>query len=275
MRTVHVSIHASSQTAAVQAFKSLRRADFKLEMGPTLAKLRSGEEVLVVGLIRQDCEPRLTSLLQLVKDLQDNQIEHSLRLVERFASPIGSGPPHSSSPRAVAHSDLEAILKFEHTIQLTAIPQGVLDRLETLRQAQWFSQAGRPIDDPTVIQGTIALAQRDQPRFSEATTAFQNAVTSPLCYHFPYHYRYWNAFVDMVRPSVAELVDEKLHRPLIPVSDPLKTSLSSIILGACIEQYYAQQVPPPAMCRCAEWIVRGHLPYGWEGRAPDGKLIVA
>ena len=46
------------------------------------------------------------------------------------------------------------------------------------------------------------------------------------------------------------------------------------ILGVCMEAEYADIFQPGFYASQAYWYINGHFPCGWEGKFPNGKLIV-
>lgn len=301
MRCITVFIEACSQSAEVIAFKALRRAIPDANMSSTLAALRSNLEVISIETDCPEWRKRLNLIIDLADSLDAAGLSYQMKIAERFPSPMSSadlsqnklaselrlveifGDPHKTADWKdarvsdfITRKDLAEIIEFETSIEVRALPRSVTSLLGRLRQSDWFSKVGRELNDQSVILGTVGAAQMRQPTFDEVSLEFRNLLSATLCYNFHYHYnRCWNEVVKRLSPQLDDLLEQKLHKPLVPVSDDLAASLRSTILGACIETFFSPQVSPPAIARWADWIVLGHIPYGWSGDTASGCLIVA
>ena len=275
MRTVNLTIDAKNQSASVKAFKALRTVDASIEMGPTLAKCRAHEVVLSIETDCREWNQRLSAILELLTQLESHDIGHSMTMVELFPVPIGSGPPPSRDSRTIARSDVEAALEFERSIEVTSLPQRVLDFIQEVQNADWFVSVGNPMNEPTVFQGSIDNAQNEQPLFEEASLEYQNVLSATLCYNFHYHYnRCWNEVVRLLQPLLDDLIAEKLKDALVPISDYLRSSVRATIQSASMEHFFAPQVPISTHSSWVEWLIKGHIPYAWQGDFANGTLVV-
>jgi hypothetical protein len=52
------------------------------------------------------------------------------------------------------------------------------------------------------------------------------------------------------------------------------TSIEWDVLHACMEMHFADFVSPGIYSRMLELYYEGHFPCGWEGKAPEGRLLV-
>ncbi len=260
---------------SAKAFKVLRKFDPTLELGPTLVKLRSGTNILSV---ESDCREAcsiLTSFIRLIDELDSMDIPYSLSIVEAGPVTIADGPPPKWSSVPAIRNDLVNALEFENSIAVTFVPDRVLDLVKTLSDSEWFRSVGKPVNDSSVNTGSLEDAQVRQDWFRYAILEHRNALTSTLCYNFHYHYaRCWNPLAELLRPILDELFGTKLSDATIPVSDELALTLRSLVLSACFERFFSEQVPPSAPSRWVNWIIQGHIPYSWSGRFPEGTLVV-
>jgi hypothetical protein len=90
------------------------------------------------------------------------------------------------------------------------------------------------------------------------------------------HYNRWNDLVIALKLSVLELCGAKTRSLRASRSMP-KVFLDDVhwhILGACMETEYSDIVPAGQSYTLARWYIAGHLPCGWRGEWPEGKLIV-
>jgi hypothetical protein len=88
-------------------------------------------------------------------------------------------------------------------------------------------------------------------------------------------YRNWNHLVLDIDPNVDALLARKAEPILESYNPPAKftSTMSWVLVHACMEQEYADVVAPAFFSRLAEWYLRGHYPCGWLGDYPDGKVI--
>jgi len=275
MRTVSLTIDAGNQSESVKVFKAIRTLDQTLEMGPTLAKLRTSEEVLSIETDCREWDQRLNAILDLITLLDGHGIAHSMTMVELSPAPIGGGRPVRNT-RTITRADIETALEFERSIEVTELPRRVLDLIQEVRNAEWFASVGTPPGDASVLSGTFEEAQNEQPLFAEASLEYRNVLSTTLCYNFPYHFsRCWNEVVHLLRPVLNDLMIEKLKDTPGPISSYLKASICATIRSACVEHFFAPQVPVSTHSSWVDWLVRGHIPYGWDGDFANGRLIVA
>lgn len=273
MRIIDVVVQASKMSAKV--FKVLREFDPTLELGPTLAKLRSGERVLSVESDCSEARNILASLIRLLDALQSLSIPYSLSITEAGPVPIANGPGPIWPSTTATREDLAKALDFENSIAVTTIPDRVWEVIKTLNDSKWFRSVGKPINDPSVIVGNLEDAQAQNDWFDYAILEYRNALSSSLCYNFHYHYnRRWNPFAKLLKPELDALLGNQLSNALIPVSAELALTLRSLVMSACFERFFSEQVPTSAPSEWVHWITRGHIPYGWNGRFPEGKLVV-
>lgn len=58
------------------------------------------------------------------------------------------------------------------------------------------------------------------------------------------------------------------------VSQATSIAIKLDVLGACMENEYADLIPPKLFKDRIDWYLAGHFPCGWEGDFPEGSLIV-
>jgi hypothetical protein len=153
----------------------------------------------------------------------------------------------------------------------------LLDRLETI---EWFTHVGEPVDDPSVDTVTTwkkALAESKKLHYRRVSMEAQNLLTERLCYEFPdrYHGK-WNPLVEEIKLRMEPLIARKIQKVVEENSLPkdLEHQAQWDILGACMEQEYADIVPPRFFTEWVQWYLRGHFPCGWRGDFPEGGRLV-
>ena len=152
--------------------------------------------------------------------------------------------------------------------------------LEQLRSTVLFCNVGCPVAASAVAtvnnwkQAIKLLTSRES---KYAWGEAQNRLTEKLHYKHPERYhRVWNTKVEEIRKKIKELVTPQA-RELMKTHKLIDTFPNYVVgdfVSACMEFEYSDIVPPQFYAETAKWYLDGHLPCGWEGAFPEGRLIV-
>lgn len=150
-----------------------------------------------------------------------------------------------------------------------------------LGASDWFANVGGPVDESSDVARVsswgkalkLATSRVSRNAFLEGN----NVLTQQLHDGFMERYRGWNDLVKQHRPSIEELVSDKLAS-CIPdgtkISDQFCTKTILDVSYACMELEYSDLIEPAYGYQHCLWYTRGHMPVGWEGDFPEGRLIV-
>ena len=159
-----------------------------------------------------------------------------------------------------------------------------LDLLQRLEATDWFVNVGSQ-KAPDVVSVSNWKQAIKMSRSAKSRNLFlegQNLLTQQLHDNFPARYHgTWNETVIAVNSITDPLVLRKIQKynkySAFSESDvkAVMNAAQWIIMAACMEQEFADCVPPAWELEWAEWYVQGHFPCGWEGNFPEnGRLIV-
>jgi hypothetical protein len=150
--------------------------------------------------------------------------------------------------------------------------------LEELEKADWFSCAG--VHDTTTVKVLVSWKQ--------AIKSCGSAGWEDLCLEAANQYRerllerskkrfnQWNKIVNQVKNITTLFVKHKIDTIVRDHGFPsvFEATVQWDILHVCMEAEYADVYPPGFYASQAYWYVKGHFPCGWEGRFPDGRLVI-
>ena len=147
-----------------------------------------------------------------------------------------------------------------------------------LEAQDWFSCLGDAVNDRSV------KAARDRNDFAESinnpywedvTLEAANQIGEAIQKTSWSDYRRWNEPVDLLKPIILPLIERKI--------EPFRNDPSFKVIEACvrwdilhwgIENEFSEFDPPGFFGALGGWYLRGHIPCGWEGKFPEGRLIV-
>ena len=153
-----------------------------------------------------------------------------------------------------------------------------LATLEQLKAVDWFSSVGLRDSDAVIVLNT----------WEEANGSCSGADWVALCNEAANHYRTrvaerspdrlarWNELAREVKAITVPMVIAKTQQ-LVQEGKLLARSVDSIqwdVLHVGMEAEYADVFPPGFFASQAFWYLKGHLPCGWSGEFPRGKLVV-
>ena len=149
--------------------------------------------------------------------------------------------------------------------------------LEGLFQCDWCQNLGRAVNRPAAVIASWddAVLWSEDKEMDNLMLEYANRVRDEVQAVDRSLYNKWNDCPRMVRPHLsAERITAKLtcgHA----VEKSLIDTLSWIIMGACIEEYYADHIQLDIFRRLADWLREGHLPLGWIGDSyPSGRPVI-
>lgn len=158
------------------------------------------------------------------------------------------------------------------------------DMAGRLSEVRWFHSAGRGPSSLEVTPSLVWLSSWDEalkadelPEWEDATLEAQNQLTMWLHMNAPADYQSWNERAQRLKadllPRLSPAWAPHDARPAWPAS--FKSSLEWNILGAAMENEYLETGHPALFFLELLTIYEaGRVPCGWEGRWPNGKLLV-
>jgi hypothetical protein len=165
----------------------------------------------------------------------------------------------------------------KHTFMPSDLP-------ERVRRIGWFSQVGTPLTFnltmPVLQVGNWAEAFEccRNAVWENAQLEAQNQLTMWLHNHDRAHYQRWNEFVDKHKEEVVTPLTETVLLPCQQrhsLDDAVVQSVQWDVLGALMENTYLSSGHRSFFFLELLCIYEaGHLPCGWQGEWPVGKLLV-
>lgn len=101
---------------------------------------------------------------------------------------------------------------------------------------------------------------------------WSNALTRQLSARHRMEYREWNNILDEAESRL-----ERCWIRSLSGSNPLEHALKSVrwdMLAFVLERHFSPMVEVHYFERLIPWYESGHIPCGWEGKYPSGKLVV-
>jgi hypothetical protein len=150
--------------------------------------------------------------------------------------------------------------------------------LEDLERANWFSHVG----EKDTVAAIILPSWEDAGRYC-SSLEWQNLCLEALNQYRERlversigRFQKWNEIVTDVKRTTIPFVRRKTQ-PIVSAHKLPKEFEGMVqwdILGVCMEAEYADVYPPGFYASQAYWYVKGHFPCGWEGKFPEGRLII-
>lgn len=148
--------------------------------------------------------------------------------------------------------------------------------LELFKGVDWFHACGLPIlnDSVALFVGTwnAAVKEMKRKRSEIAWFEFRNRLTEQLWLKAPDRYNRWKKIYNEKYESLVNSLFEGAcnNRRGFDVPVNVRGDIGHFFM----ELEFADIVPPSYFATRAEWYLAGRLPCGWEGKAPEGRLIV-
>jgi hypothetical protein len=169
----------------------------------------------------------------------------------------------------------------EFTSKHTFLPSDVPERV---RRIGWFSQVGKPltinltIPVVQVANWAEAVKSCQYTGWENAQLEAQNQLTMWLHNHDRAHYQHWNEFVSKYKQEVVTPLTETVLLPYHQrhsLDVAVVQSVQWDVLGALMENTYLTSGHSSFFFLELLCIYEaGHLPCGWQGEWPVGKLLV-
>jgi hypothetical protein len=153
-----------------------------------------------------------------------------------------------------------------------------LATLDKLRGVEWFSAVGKEVKGSFVNVHSWAEAVEwcgsDDWRDLQLEAA--NRYCEQLAKRSLERFRRWNVVALEVREVVIPFVENKtgavIHANSLPKT--FENSVRWDMIHLCMEAEFADVYPPGFFASQAYWYAEGHFPCGWEGKFPDGRLVL-
>ncbi|MCU0522657.1 MAG: hypothetical protein MUF84_18445 [Anaerolineae bacterium] len=153
-----------------------------------------------------------------------------------------------------------------------------LATLDQLREADWFSTVGVNDTETAIVVGSwddaISLCAMDD--WQDLLLEAANQYCSRLAERSPSRFGAWNDVVAQVKLATVPLVEERTSS-VVAANNLPKVFVHTVqwdVLHVCMEAEYADVFPPGFFASQAYWYVKGHFPCGWDGKFPEGRIIV-
>jgi hypothetical protein len=150
--------------------------------------------------------------------------------------------------------------------------------LEELEKADWFSCVG--VQDTTTAKVLLSWKQAikncSSINWENLCLEAANQYRERLLERSKKRYNQWNETVDQVKNVTTSLARRKIDTIVREHGLPgvFEATVQWDILHVCMEAEYADVYHPGFYASQAYWYVKGHFPCGWEGKFPDGRLVI-
>jgi hypothetical protein len=152
------------------------------------------------------------------------------------------------------------------------------ETLDRLSQATWFVNVGKPIEGPFVVLKSWdeAVESCSSIEWENLLMEASNQLRERLLERNIERYRQWNEVVDELKQYTVPFVRRKLREvhEVAHLPKDFEDTVQWDILGVCIEAEYADVFSPAFYASQAYWYIEGRFPCGWQGKFPEGKLIL-
>ena len=149
--------------------------------------------------------------------------------------------------------------------------------IERLSKINWFVNIGVAVTLPGVIQAqslSLFIKGLNSDEWESATLEAGNEITGHLAKKHTIKYQYWNSLVKDAKKVVENDIIPKIIFPECekgPMTEKLKWDLVNYLL----EDAYSSLLQEPfffdGLINAYE---AGHMPCGWSGTWPAGKLVI-
>lgn len=150
--------------------------------------------------------------------------------------------------------------------------------LKQLDEVEWFRAVGQKDTDvaiilPSWIEAIASCASVD---WENLCLEAVNRYCKQLMSRDKERFNQWNAIANAVKAVTIPLVTRKIEQVVKENGLPkvFEDTVQWDIVHLAMESEYADIYPPGFYASQAYWYVKGHFPCGWQGRFPDGKLII-
>ena len=153
-----------------------------------------------------------------------------------------------------------------------------LRTIEKLEKATWFSHVGEKDTAAAIVLSSWeeAIERCASIEWENLCLEASNQYRARLLERSKERFIRWNDVVAELKPVTIPFVHHKLGSVVREYDLPkvFEDTVQWDILGVCLEAEYADVYPPGFYASQAYWYVKGHFPCGWEGKFPEGRLII-
>lgn len=156
-----------------------------------------------------------------------------------------------------------------------------LATIEGLGKFKWFSLVGEPLDKDTSSAISVKTYDRmlrniESNSWMNLRIQALNRITNSVREHDLDLFRDWNIITKEIMPISRQITDKAIE--FIDCTQADREIITKQVYWdvhhLLIEAEYSSIVEPGFFAYISYWYSVGHLPCGWQGKAPDGKLLV-
>lgn len=150
--------------------------------------------------------------------------------------------------------------------------------LEQLEKAVWFSTVGVTDSQAVTVVSSWdeALEQCNSVEWENLCLEAVNQYRGRIAELSPERLAEWNNIITEIKrisiPLVRKKIADVVRDNKLPQS--FEDTVQWDILHLCMEAEYSDIFPPGFYASQAYWYLKGHFPCGWQGKFPDGRLVV-
>lgn len=155
-----------------------------------------------------------------------------------------------------------------------------LTTLKEISTFPWFSRVGER--DANVSTAALlgnwyeAISSVESEEWEQTCLDAANGYADQLSKAAPLRFRDWNDKVEAIKrtivPMIRALFSTRPDLQTLPVV--VRDSVQWDILHVCLEAEFSDCVPPGFYASNSYWYRAGHFPCGWQGKFPDGRIII-
>jgi hypothetical protein len=150
--------------------------------------------------------------------------------------------------------------------------------LQELERADWFRAVGQKDTKAAIVldSWSKAIASCSSRKWEDLLLEAANQYSEKIFQRSKERFNQWNIIMREMKPITEALVMRKTL-PIVlahKVPKSFEDSVKWDILHLAMESEFADIHPPGFYASQAYWYMQGHFPCGWDGKFPDGKLII-
>jgi hypothetical protein len=150
--------------------------------------------------------------------------------------------------------------------------------LAELESVEWFTKVGEKRTGPIRVlkSWNEAIESCSSEEWEWLCLEAANQYRERLVERNLERYALWNNLVDELKPITMPLVLRKTAA-VIAANNLPQVFLNTVqwdILHLCMEAEYADVFPAGYYASQAYWYMQGHFPCGWDGKFPEGHLVI-
>ncbi|MCD0462542.1 hypothetical protein [Roseiconus lacunae] len=254
-----ISVFASAPKSIARAYHCAKEIHPNLTLGDFRSKIDGKSSLFFINFYRNEIEKFLENIESSTTKLKmlHEQVA-DLNLIDAFG-------------RSVAIDDLEETLRFHESYQPGDVASEFGPYLEIFEAADWLAHAGEGSTNDLIT--SVEEPPQNETTWVYVQVALQNRFVKQLVEQAGYHHGCLQAYYDRLMPWVTKLTREKLKAAPAGFFDD-RNDPSGLIMLSLIERRFASILSSTVAVEWAQWLVHGHIPCGWSGAFPEGKLLV-